>query len=310
MLLQRRLFTNLFLPGGSLAWFLRMALWWTVPSPELSVLLLDWSSLFLRRNNNNGNSNTGTADETRLGVSAVAWAVLQSLALGQWQNARRLVFGQALLTGHLQQVMLDQARRQVASEEGEEASSLSSSSVLVHQRNQHALQILQHYVDDNDNVQYRGRRRRIALLYGCNHAPDLHQSLQSQYGFVPISTTWRTAWSVPIPKDQDPAQNQEASLSSLSPPILLLGLLLLGYLAVGGLDWIATWQNIVLLASSSSAAAVDATTNPGAFIDNNMNSSDEPGILVTAALYGIRHLALYIGLSRLLDWRHDVAEAG
>merc|ERR1712224_253558 len=43
--LRRRLFTNLFLPGSQLASGIRALLWMTVPAPELSVILLDWSSL-------------------------------------------------------------------------------------------------------------------------------------------------------------------------------------------------------------------------------------------------------------------------
>ncbi len=163
--------------------------------------------------------------------------------------------------------MSNQARAANEDDTSLSSSSSSSSSVLTHERNKDAMQVLQQYVED---VPCSGRG--IALLYGCNHGPDFAPTSQS-CGFVPISTTWRTTWSVPIADERDEA----ASLSSVSPLIILLGLLFLGYLAVGGLNWIATWQRIVFLASSSSIAAADATTNAGAFMDNNINS-EEPSI--------------------------------
>ncbi len=43
--LTRRLFTHLFLPGDALSGWIRAALWLGVPSPELSIMLVDWSSL-------------------------------------------------------------------------------------------------------------------------------------------------------------------------------------------------------------------------------------------------------------------------
>ena len=41
--LTRRLFTHLFLPGDALSGWIRAILWLGVPSPELSIMLVDWS---------------------------------------------------------------------------------------------------------------------------------------------------------------------------------------------------------------------------------------------------------------------------
>jgi hypothetical protein len=51
--LKRQLFTNLFLPGSTFAFTLRNILWCTVRSPELSIILLDWSSLLQGESNPN-----------------------------------------------------------------------------------------------------------------------------------------------------------------------------------------------------------------------------------------------------------------
>lgn len=72
---------NLFLPGSPLATLLRLLFWFLIPSPELSVMVLDWS-----------NHPTG-------GVSPVLVPVLQSLLTGNIQEARQLVFGQTLVSG-------------------------------------------------------------------------------------------------------------------------------------------------------------------------------------------------------------------
>jgi hypothetical protein len=80
----QQLFSNLFLAGTSLATALRLLFWILVPAPELSVMVLDWSSLSPRP--------TG-------GVSSVALPVLESLLTGNIQEARQLVFGQVLVSG-------------------------------------------------------------------------------------------------------------------------------------------------------------------------------------------------------------------
>lgn len=107
----RRLFSNLFLPGNALAGLLRAIFWVTVPSPELSVMLLDWSSILPRP--------TG-------GVSQVALPVMESLLTGNIQEARQLIFGQMLVSGQ---------------------SSSGGEKVLVGKRNEHAVNVLAKSLD-------------------------------------------------------------------------------------------------------------------------------------------------------------------
>ena len=203
----------------------------TVPSPEISVLLLDWSSLLfasdLRR---------------RLGLSSVALPMVQSLLTGRLDHVRRLVFGQVVLSGTLST-----------------QHSSSSSLLLIEQRNDRALQVLQQHLSSSSSWP---PPQTIALLYGCSHCPDLHQKLQTA-GFVAVQSTWRTAWSVPYHKTSNNNSNDTALLASTVAVM---------YLWVGGLDWISTWQHF----------------------------SPELGLG-----YLLRHVLLYVGLSRLfLDWRH------
>mmetsp|Transcript_12304 Transcript_12304/g.25409 ORF Transcript_12304/g.25409 Transcript_12304/m.25409 type:complete len:340 (+) Transcript_12304:111-1130(+) len=81
---KRRLFTNLFLPGGTLANSMRAMLWMTVPAPELSIILLDWSSLL-----QGGNISA---------LSEVALPILTSLVKFDISQMRRFLFGQVLVS--------------------------------------------------------------------------------------------------------------------------------------------------------------------------------------------------------------------
>jgi hypothetical protein len=83
--LKRRLFTNLFIPGESFANSLRAILWFTVPAPELSIILLDWSSLL------KGGSNPNA-------LSEVALPILSSLVKLDVGQIRRFLFGQVLMS--------------------------------------------------------------------------------------------------------------------------------------------------------------------------------------------------------------------
>jgi hypothetical protein len=83
--LKRKLFTNLFLEGESFANSLRALLWMTVPAPELSIILLDWSSLL-----------QGGSDPNAL--SKVALPILSSLVKLNFAEIRRFLFGQVLVS--------------------------------------------------------------------------------------------------------------------------------------------------------------------------------------------------------------------
>lgn len=160
---RRRIFTNLFLPGNYFALFLRAVLWLAVPSPELSILLLDWSSTWQDGDNKSIKSQM---------ISPIAQAVLQSIASGRWMTVRQLLFGQVLLAGH----------KAVGS------SATDPQSACIGGRNDRALQVV-------DAAFETLGTHELFLLYGCNHCPDLHQKIQAK-GFSCQGTEWRTVWSL------------------------------------------------------------------------------------------------------------------
>jgi len=130
---KRRLFTNLFLPGGQLAFALRAILWMTVPAPELSIILLDWSSLL------QGGSNPSA-------LSEVALPILTSLVKFDLNQMRRFLFGQVVMSS-----------KSNGSTNGEDDS--TSWKLLVIDRNDHALNVLNRKLEE-ENV------NSVALLYG------------------------------------------------------------------------------------------------------------------------------------------------
>ena len=81
----------------------RLLLWIFSPSPEVSILLLDWSSLIDPKP-------TG-------GMSPVFNPVLRSIVNGNWMEAKRLVFAQLLVSGQTaggQDLVLVKGRNDVA----------------------------------------------------------------------------------------------------------------------------------------------------------------------------------------------------
>eukprot|EP00977_Amphora_coffeiformis_P001919 scaffold362_cov176-Amphora_coffeaeformis.AAC.45 len=228
---RRRLFSNLFLPGSSLTQVLRLTLWMTVPAPELSILLLDWSSTTSGRN------------VWQASWSPVLRFVLQAISSARLDAIQRLAFGQVLITGSR------------PSQQDSIAQSL-----LIQGRNQQALQVLDKTLAEND-------KNNVVLLYGSSHCPDLSQSLR-QRGFVLQSTAWRTAWSVELDNDK----------TTSSAPLWIIPAAL--YLIASGTDWLASWQAVG-------------------------SASDDPGqMALLAAAYGVRHVLLYLGISKVvLDWQ-------
>mmetsp|Transcript_173 Transcript_173/g.254 ORF Transcript_173/g.254 Transcript_173/m.254 type:complete len:373 (-) Transcript_173:13-1131(-) len=79
------LFSNLFLPGANLASVLRILLWVLSPSPEVSILLLDWSSIVNPKPSGM--------------ISPIFVPCLESLLSGNLLNARKLIFAQLLVSG-------------------------------------------------------------------------------------------------------------------------------------------------------------------------------------------------------------------
>ena len=236
---HRRLFSNLFVPGDSFAQFLRALLWFTVPCPELSVLLLDWSSLMGNRIN---------------GLSQIVIPLLHAAASGRFDQLRQLVFGQVVI-----------ATNQV-SQSGKKYN------LLIKKRNEKALSVL----DTVRNQSNRGDSTscsNLAILYGCSHCPDLHLKLVQEYGFRPIKTEWRTAWTI-WPQSLRQSGSDTENIATTVGLLVSLSL----YLGIGGVDWVATVGAIV-----QSDSALD--------------------VCVTSILYLVRHVLLFVGISKfLLDW--------
>ena len=232
---KRRLFTNLFVPGGNFASALRALLWMTVPAPELSIILLDWSSLL------QGGSNPSA-------LSEVALPILTSLVKFDISQMRRFLFGQVIMS---------------SKNNGKDDPS-SSWSLLVLDRNDHALKVLKRKLEDP-------KMKSVALLYGSSHCPDLHNKLVSM-GFQATKTTWRTAWSV---------QEAENTSEDETQGLPALGLFLVFYLGIGALDWVG-------IVGDTSSLLLDS---------NYLDASVEVGA------YLVRHVLLYLGLSKfLIDW--------
>ncbi|CAJ1913265.1 unnamed protein product [Cylindrotheca closterium] len=232
-ILKRRLFTNLFIPGETFANSLRAILWFTVPAPELSIILLDWSSLL------KGGSNPNA-------LSEVALPILSSLVKLDVGQIRRFLFGQVLMSSA------------IANKDNDS----SAWSLLVTKRNDHALEVLNNTLHDSGGVE-----TSTALLYGSSHCPDLHAKLTTS-GFKPTKTTWRTAWSV--------QENEKDSVLLVS----LLGAVGL-YLSVGALDWVGMMGDV----------------------SQDWVGEEYLDTFVGAGAYLVRHVLLYLGLSKfLVDW--------
>jgi hypothetical protein len=245
--LKRRLFTNLFLPGSSFAFSLRSILWMTVPSPELSVILLDWSSLV------QGGSNPS-------GLSRVALPILSSLLQFDIPQMRRFLFGQVLVS----------TSRDDPSRGSSSLEQVSAWSLLVTQRNDRALSVLRDTFK-SDDIDRGGIPKSAALLYGSSHCPDLHSKLVGM-GFTHTETTWRTAWSV------NENQPNGTNLPALAAALLVF------YLVIGALDWVGMM---------------------GGFAQSLLDTDPIEAALV-ASLYLLRHVLLYLGLSKfLVDWTNS-----
>jgi len=256
----RRLFSNLFLPGDALAGLIRALLWMLSPAPEVSVLLLDWSSLSPRP--------TG-------GISPIALPVMECLLSGNVREARKLVFGQIVVSGSAGQ-----------------SADTDTNAILINMRNERAMDVLQTSIEQDGC-------KSNALLYGASHCLDLQHRLQAD-GFVPVKTEWRTAWTVDVPpfglgsgsgnnrvgggsgsKEMLPAFVSELTSSSSSNGIAVALVVLPMYFAVGGFDWLATIGEV------------------GGALDKG----DIGDGMLEVALYLVRHVALYLGLAKfVVDW--------
>lgn len=291
--LTRRLFTHLFLPGDALSGWIRAALWLGVPSPELSIMLVDWSSLSYVGRRRRGGAEGGGGESNIAPISPIAAPVLLSLLTGNWGTARRLVFGQVLADGQ-------------SSADG------SRGGVLIDRRNERAVDVLREWLssseDGGEEDATCNGRRRVALLYGAGHCRDLHRRLVRDEGMTPVRTEWRTAFRATAPRwgdfgvDVDDWRERTSDLARSALPSSIaddgvgvargvsdstlesvaVGLVVLPlYLLVGGFDWVSTLADL--------GNAVDG----GVCLDGT----------AAVLLYLVRHVALYVGISKfVVDW--------
>lgn len=217
-----RLFSNLFLPGANLASVFRILLWVLSPSPEVSILLLDWSSIVNPRP-------TGT-------ISPIFLPSLQSLFSGNLLNARRLVFAQVVVSG------------QTAG--GKDLN-------IVKRRNTVALNVLMKKLE-SPCTNGHSKTLNYAVLYGAMHCQDLQSRLEKM-GFSLKKVEWRKAWSVNVPtfgmgenlalgtNMQSQRGNSIMSdfVSANNLNDIAVGIVIVPiYLLIGGLDWIVTVNDI------------------------------------------------------------------
>jgi hypothetical protein len=223
-----------------------------------------------------------------------------------------LVFGQVVLVANQQQQQQQQQQEGSTAKAGAPQSRNTSNnnnqdwSLLVTQRNDRALQVLDQTLDSLLPDQ---RAQTIALLYGCSHCPDLHQGIL-QRGFTPVQREWRTAWSVPFGSSERPKTTTTVAAESDSSSettttlsgtekvatdtsfggsegavtrlqVASLWVALPVYLVIGGVDWIATLDDVA----------------------QSISKTDSLSAVVDTLFYLLRHVLLYVGLSKfVLDW--------
>jgi hypothetical protein len=282
----------------AIRWFLRPLLWLTVPSPEISILLLDWSALDANDSYITDDSNKAAAAAEGIRFpSPVSRAVLASLAAGQWDAARKLAFGQVLLVSSSASTAASSASTAPPS------ASHPEDPDWMQLRNQRAMEVVESIIQQRSAVDpATSSPASIAILYGCLHCPDLHARLV-RTGFTPIQKSWRTAWSVPVPAF--------TGTRLLDPAVLQLLALLVFYLGVGGLDWIATVGDVTHAAADvvRDVAAPSASAAQEPASQSSFSLSGLPAVFLSPstwtvvedyALYLVRHLFLYLGLSKFI----------
>lgn len=199
-------------------------------------------------------------------VSPIAKPVFQSLFQGQFQKASKLIFSQLLVSG--------------------QAAASKENDLLIEGRNDHALNVLMHSIE-------KGNCKSTALLYGGLHCKDLQDKLTKRYGFTKTKTTWRTAWKIPMEKEneiikENPNLNEATVAASNTSgngdtQFYTFGALVAIplYLTIDGLDFVGSWLDI------------QSSLQVGAYLD----------MALASVLYIFRHVALYLGLAKfVVEW--------
>ncbi|KAI3417010.1 uncharacterized protein J3R85_014855 [Psidium guajava] len=78
--------------------------------------------------------------------------------------------------------------RRLTSEFTQVTADVEEKSVIIGERNKAAIEALRMAIDDG--------HRRIAILYGGGHMPDLGRRLREEFDLVPSRVQWVTAWSI------------------------------------------------------------------------------------------------------------------
>ncbi|OWM89899.1 hypothetical protein CDL15_Pgr012536 [Punica granatum] len=78
--------------------------------------------------------------------------------------------------------------RRLTSEFTQVTADVEEKSVIIGQRNKAAIDALRRAIEDG--------HRRIAILYGGGHMPDLGRRLREEFDLVPSRVQWVTAWSI------------------------------------------------------------------------------------------------------------------
>lgn len=213
---SQRLFSNLFLDGDALARFFRVLLWSFSPSPEVSILLLDWSSL---------------VDPKPTGmISPIFIPVMQAILTGNLQEARRLVFAQLLVSGQ---------------------TSGGRDLLLVRKRNSVALQKFLGSIDEHE----KSKNAMLYGAMHCKDLQSRFEKLGYSVSNVEWRTAWSVSvptfgsGNMEEPTVSFAANKDKRSWGNFAMPVdptdLGIGLVLVPlYLIIGGFDWIGTVKDI------------------------------------------------------------------
>ncbi|KAJ4910755.1 hypothetical protein Rs2_05376 [Raphanus sativus] len=87
--------------------------------------------------------------------------------------------------------------KRLTSELTQGTSDIEEKSVIIGERNKAATEALKRAIEQG--------HKRVAILYGGGHMPDLGRRLREEFDLVPSEVRWVTAWSISNPRDMETA---------------------------------------------------------------------------------------------------------
>jgi hypothetical protein len=235
---------------------------WLTPSPEVSLLLIDWSRV---------NPQAG-------GVPRVLLPILENIITLNFLEAKKIAFAQQILSG-----ISD------SGDFGGEAKSDTDVRVLA--RNEACCQSIKGFVDENRNKNKTPSSLKIGILFGAYHISDLCKRINllgfSENFDSPPRTM--TMWSMTYPDIfRGPDQtNFSPSLKPFRQSLVVVGAFI-AYLSICTLDW---WSVINFLVEFGSIKQNISTT----LADFGANLSDvDQDSVVLAVLFEFVYLLFYI----------------